>query len=108
MPRPPAVLKEPHTMTRCVVVLLALLVACEKNPPVRLPRGASGDAGGGREAGGGAAGRGGTGGTAAAGGEGGTPGSGGAGGTVTRPPVCGNGVLEDGEACDQGFLNSDD
>lgn len=63
---------------------------------------------------GGAAGQGGPGGSQGTAGSGGSPGAAGSGGAgeggtggVSREPACGNGIREDGEACDRGFLNSD-
>lgn len=65
----------------------------------------SGGGTGGGQAGSGGGGAGGTGGVA---GEGGAGGSGGAGGTGGDDSFCGDGVQDEGEACDWGAANSDE
>lgn len=94
-----------------VLLLVLGSVACGGGP-----EGGGGGSGGGGDAGtgggGGSAGEGGGGGTAGSGGSGGTAGSGGAGGIGgsggSTAPVCGNGVVEGDEACDEGAENADD
>lgn len=87
-----------------VVILFAfastLSLACDSSdprPPIY----------GGAGTGGGEAGSGGSGGDGGAGGNGGSGGEGGVGGGAGSEAVCGNGIVEEGEACDEGDRNSD-
>lgn len=82
----------------CLLTITSLIASCSSSDPQPAPPG--GDGGGGQ---GGAGGEGGSGGDPGTGGTGGDGGSGGGGGEG----LCGNGVIDPGEDCDNGDFNSD-
>lgn len=95
----------PHPRATAPIAALCLatfLLSCGSDPTPRLPDG-PGDGGAGATGGAGDGGSGGTGGVGGSGGAGGTGGTGGEGGGA--PGRCGDGILQDGEACDLGVLN---